>query len=151
MKGAVPGPEVGGEDEDFGWFGTLEKYHWSAAHIGYKAGTLRAGDKGAMAQAVVVVGYCSFGGLNSSMVVQFCWKRCQARIKEAISCKIKLTLLSSVPASSGSLSVEETHSIEKMNLVELGFAEVVVAEEGDWGQTTTDRIQSKRAKHSDDR
>ena len=59
----------------------------------------RPGSEEEMAQAVV--GDCFFGRLNSSMVVQFCWKRCQARTKEAVSCKIKLTLLSSAPISSG--------------------------------------------------
>lgn len=62
MKGAVPGTVVGGEDEDFGLFGTSEKYHWTA-HIGYKPGTLRAEGKGAMVRAVV--GDCFFERLNS--------------------------------------------------------------------------------------
>lgn len=151
MKGAVPGAEAGVvEDEGFGLFWTSEKYRWTA-HIGYKSGTLHAGGKEEMAQAVV--GDCFFGRLNSSMVVQFCWKRCQARTKEAVSCKIKLTLLSSAPISSGSLSVEETHSIEKMTPVGLGFAGAVaeMAGEGDSWQTTMDQTQSTRAEHSDGR
>ena len=71
MKGAVPGTEVGGEDEDFEWFGTSETYRWTA-RIGYMLGTLRAEDKG-----VKVQGDYFFGVRNSSMVVQVCWKGCQ--------------------------------------------------------------------------
>ena len=96
MKAAVPGAEVGGEDEDFGLFVIWEKYRWTA-HIGYKPGILHAEGKGEMVQAAVAVvavavavavGDCFFGRLNSLMVVQVCWKGCQARIKEAISWRL---------------------------------------------------------------
>ena len=62
--------------------------------------------------------------------------------------EIELTLLSFVPESSGSLSVEETHLIVKMNPVGLGLAEVVAEAEvrGDW---LWQKNQSKRGEHSD--